>query len=517
MSRSPLLLSVATLLTLGGLTLVIALEDFTPASAQPGAPKAKLTEVYYGVELCRNCHGKDKEEPPEKSLYNRGTEMSVWDAQDKHKDATTVLLGERSRQIGKLLGYKTDPIKEPKCINCHGVRIEDENKIDKGSYGTSQQREKSGVSCVVCHGPYREWVIEHGLLPKVDWKSLTPTAKQRDYGLTNLWDPATRAALCCSCHVGNAAEGKMVTHEMYAAGHPPLPGIEIVAFADAMPRHWRTFTEKIAARPDFKARFKANQSFDADREGLEQTRMLVIGAVGAMRASVRLVAAEAKAANKQATAAHQSWPELASFDCYACHHDLKKDSWRQKRGFVGQPGRPALRAWPTALLGPAAQRLDAAGRAALQSDLALLRGSLDAQPFGDPGKIAVAADKLDKWCGKTSAELTLKSFDKDACRQALEMLLTAPGRRAVDFDSARQIGWALPTLVGDLEPALLKNSAWENSYGALQKCLELKLIKGQKMIVPEYLSTTLERIADYDPEQFAGIMKKLAGAVSQKE
>lgn len=512
MLRSPIFLASALLL-LAGLAIGIAPRQRAEAEAQAGKDKAKLSKLYFGVERCRNCHGQGKEVEPEKSLYYRGTEMSVWDSLDKHKDATTVLMGPRSQQMAKLLGYKTPLTKEPKCLNCHGVHVEQGAERDPESYGTDEQREKSGVSCVACHGPYAEWVNAHAaIIPQKgkNWKDLTPTRKQHEFGLANLWDPATRAALCCSCHVGNAAEGKMVTHEMYAAGHPPLPGIEIVAFADAMPRHWRTFTEKIAARPDFKAKFKANQSFDADREGLEQTRMLVIGAVGAFRASMRLVADQAKAASNQPPAAHQSWPELASFDCYACHHDLKKDSWRQKRGYMGKPGRPALRSWPAALLDLGTQRLDAAGRTSLHSGFALLRDTLDQQPFGDPAQVARAADMLDKWCGKTSAELTLKAFDKNACRQALEALLAIPAKRALDFDSARQIGWALPTLVSDLDPALLKNSDWDASFLVLQKSLELKLIKGQKTIVPEYLSATLTRIADYDPEQFDRLIQKLA-------
>ena len=45
---------------------------------------------------------------------------------------------------------------------------------------------------------------------------------------------SSRAKLCSACHVGNVEDGKLVTHEMYAAGHPPLPGIEIVAFCDAL-------------------------------------------------------------------------------------------------------------------------------------------------------------------------------------------------------------------------------------------------------------------------------------------
>ncbi len=519
MARSTIPQLVAATLALSSLSVAVALQVNGQANAQSDGAKPALTKVYFGVDACRDCHGKDKEIAPEKALYYRGTEISIWDAQDKHKDATAVLLGERSRQMAKLLGYKTPLTKEPKCINCHGVPVENGADVDQESYGTARQREKSGVSCVACHGAYAEWVNEHAgkIIAKKgkSWKDLTPAHKQSDYGLTNLWDPATRAALCCSCHVGDAAQGKMVTHEMYAAGHPPLPGIEIVAFGEAMPRHWRTFSEKIAAQPGFKERFKANQSFDGDREGLEQTRMLTIGAVAAFRAAIRLVAEQAKLTIDEPKEAHQSWPELASFECYACHHDLKKDSWRQKRGYTGKPGRPALRAWPTALLALGLDRLEGSaesefGRAEFERRLAPLRASLNAQPFGEPDKIKASAVNLDKWCAAALDKLKTKTFDKGSSRQSLEQLLAVSDHRVMDFDSVRQIGWALQALVSDVDPALLKNNKWKTAYAELQTKLELELIKGQKSIVPEFLNQTLNRIANYDPEQVEALFDKFS-------
>ena len=59
-------------------------------------------------------------------------------------------------------------------------------------------------------------------------------------------NPVRRAEQCFSCHIGNVEEGKLVTHAMYAAGHPPLPSIEIESFAKQMPRHWRYLDEKVA-------------------------------------------------------------------------------------------------------------------------------------------------------------------------------------------------------------------------------------------------------------------------------
>ena len=62
--------------------------------------------------------------------------------------------------------------------------------------------------------------------------------KQKDWGMTDLWNPVNRTQVCSSCHIGDADPDKhrFVTHAMYAAGHPPLPAFETAAFSDSMPR-----------------------------------------------------------------------------------------------------------------------------------------------------------------------------------------------------------------------------------------------------------------------------------------
>ena len=54
-----------------------------------------------------------------------------------------------------MLKYTTSAI-ENKCLPCHGVRVEDKKLLQP----TFKLEE--GVSCVVCHGPYLEWVEQHG-------------------------------------------------------------------------------------------------------------------------------------------------------------------------------------------------------------------------------------------------------------------------------------------------------------------------------------------------------------------
>src|SRR5206468_730846 len=85
------------------------------------------------------------------------------------------------------------------CLACHGVAVVD----DKVRHKTFKEEE--GVSCVACHGEYREWVALHGdVLQRDDWRALTRKDKEERYGMTDVRDPVKRARLCVSCHVGSA-------------------------------------------------------------------------------------------------------------------------------------------------------------------------------------------------------------------------------------------------------------------------------------------------------------------------
>ena len=132
-----------------------------PASASAGEPKKKeLTKLYFGVSLCRKCHNEKEPVPDKSALLYRGTEMHTWDKFDKHKDATIVLKGPLGQQMAQRLGIKGDITQERQCISCHGVLTGPGDAIDE-SFKDAADREASGVSCVVCHGPHPAWVNEH--------------------------------------------------------------------------------------------------------------------------------------------------------------------------------------------------------------------------------------------------------------------------------------------------------------------------------------------------------------------
>src|SRR5947209_12356109 len=111
--------------------------------------------------------------------------------------------------------------------------------------------------------------------------------------MTDLWDPAKRTALCASCHIGNKEQGKFVTHEMYAAGHPPLPGFEVATFSNQMPRHWQYLKEK-------DEKVLALLEYDAAQASLEETNLLAIGVLVNFQASMDILA----------HLQEKEWPEL---------------------------------------------------------------------------------------------------------------------------------------------------------------------------------------------------------------
>ena len=493
----------------------------------------RLKPFFYGNSLCagESCHGRltpvsetDKEV---RQTFARLHERTVWYKSDKHKDATNVLKDGLGRDIAKRLGIPTEPVDLHKdklhwkqCLNCHGVYLEadDEQHVHMTSFAPPM-RSDSGVSCVVCHGAHKEWVSKH--LDPIEsdaWLKLTSAEKETKFGLRNLWDPEKRAALCTSCHIGNAADGKVVTHEMYAAGHPPLPGFEIATFSEAMPRHWETWAEKLRRRPKFAELYAKAYNFNPQQgqAQIEQARMLAVSAAVAFRESMNLAADQAEGLAKVNDKA-LAWPELAAFDCYACHHDLKKTSWRQQRGYKGIPGRPQLRDWPLALLHVGMDHLAQASppgdpaltRQGFEKEHQKLIAALDQHPFGDPKSVASTARALAKWSDGLIQRLDKETYRGADADRLLRAITNYAQKETVDFDSARQLAWAFSTLKMEMETRDMKSDTkplykvfMQKRFPALNQLLNLTLPEGQQQIAGQFMGQTMKQIRDYEPKTF---------------
>ena len=433
------------------------------------------TRAYFAAEDCEKCHNESTVRPNAGGVKGpparvRLDEFKTWNEQDKHRRAHDALTGDRGRKIGTLLGYKNVAI-EPSCVTCHATGfLPDDPNLEPS---LALQGIGQGVGCTACHGPYKEWVLNHGIGTQtiLEWRSKPALEKKASFGMNDLRDPAERSRVCNSCHVGNSEERKVVSHAMYAAGHPPLPGIEINAFSRAMPPHW----------------------WKADEE-LVETKTTLIGGVVVLRDSMRLLATQALEGTKSQDKATTTRPDFAMYECYACHHELKPSGsrgWRQARpsanpadGFLlfgnrtGTPGRPRFRSWPLALARLALAEAEGMPDGnSLRMDfierLAELNAAFDAKPFGDPGKVAGAANRLAEWSDAMLKTLQSPQFKLSAPPRLLAALTELRDDEFPDYDSARQIAWAITWIYGEWKPKPDNHSEFESILAEMDSTLKL--------------------------------------------
>jgi hypothetical protein len=246
------------LLAVAAALLLAAALSRGPVRAQQPAER----DVHFGAGSCaaQACHG-------------GGTaareEYKVWATRDRHSKAYDVLSGELGRRIGERL--RLDPPNAPQCLSCHGTT---------GAPTAATFDPHDGVSCEHCHGAAGRWLGPHAAPGFAE----RPVAEKERLGLVDLSTPAKRAALCVTCHVGGP--GRDLTHEIMAAGHPPL-AFDLAKFVSDLPPHWKNEGPPGPA---------------AWAEGIKAT----------VAARLRQVARAADALGE--------WPEFGAFDCYSCHH-----------------------------------------------------------------------------------------------------------------------------------------------------------------------------------------------------
>ncbi len=515
------------------------------AQAQESKPQ------FLGVATCVACHNQTLQAGNPSSLsalaQNRELcaldEVKTFETTDKHIKAFELLKGDLGQRMEKLLGYKVT--EDKRCLACHS------NWHWKEGFEKPEHFE-FGVTCESCHGAASKWKDPHD---KVDWRKVKPDVKEKEAGFIDVRNPVRRARQCFSCHIGNVTEGKVVTHEMYAAGHPPLPSIEIETFVSQMPFHWRTLRERgeFANQKEYlAANFPDQKDPTLD---LARTKSTLIGGVMALRESLNLF-------GEQAVDKHETsvWPELAVFDCAACHHDLRSKSWRRDRGYGASiPGRPQFYSWPTALVKVAVRHRagddDAKFKAQwdeFHTNLEKLRRVLDKQPFGAPQDIRSITHGADgkgglvAWLDNLAEEIFKSPVREADAKRALKAVVALDAKDYPDFHSARQTLWVFRTIQSELQvayptfkPRATGETTKQSQERALQNLvmfreweqgpkldsfrktddllakhefasrLRLKLPAGVEYVIAAQLPDALDAAADYDPEWFRTQLAKL--------
>lgn len=438
--------------------------DAPNALAYLGAPPTKATagDLTADINGCGGCHSGANVKSAvgfvnsfKSHEFVRLDEAVIWGEKDIHSAAYNRLDSQLGKDMEKVLqkhrpaGYKVTSA--PECLTCHAVDY----------YPTKALTEKKpddfdtfagGVNCTVCHGLHSAWQADHYKAPKqkgqgLPWRGMTPAEKYTK-GMTDLRNPVVKAKLCVSCHVGNAAEGKVVTHEIYAAGHPPLPPFEMSAYMEGEPRHWGYPSEMKYFDTVKKEDTWKMFHFHAGADEAYLARHYAAGAIAAVQAEAELLLADATRALKDGDIL-----DYARFDCYSCHHELRYPSDRQKRGYDGPPGRAPLRAAAGVPAGVVAENAKTSPSKPIQAlapgfgpQWAKLKAAALERPFGKPASVQTEAKALWNWCESFLKEQgdTAEPLFPQAQAQQLRgaVVAAATGREALaDPEAAMVLTW----------------------------------------------------------------------------
>ena len=330
------------------------------------------------------------------------------------------------------LGYALH--EDGRYLSCHANL-----RADMAPHPNFDSIKEYGVTCESCHGPSSEWEDPHKTLA---WRGKRPQEKEA-LGMVDVRDPVRRAQQCFSCHIGNEPQGKLITHEMYAVGHPLLPPIELVSFTERMPPHWRNLREKgdFLLRKEFlAANYPAWDASEALRD-IPRSRRVVLGSIMTLRETINLM-------SEVAASDEYNWPELGVFDCGACHHDLRTVSHRQDRGYRGfAPGRIPLPAWPQPLvkvaIGQGAVSRDKLAIEQLQQKfqqrLDGLNQVLAESPLGQRDRVAETGQELVRLLDGVARVVAGRPFNRAAAETMLIELGKFQRAAYLDFPSARQL------------------------------------------------------------------------------
>lgn len=455
-----------------------------------GFAQDNATHLYIPTNNCQRCHEVPGVRDTAAGITDRVrmSEWQIWQQQDKHANAYQVLLEPRSQRIGKLLG-KDVLAAETGCIQCHTSNTVAELWSPACIVNDENPSIAEGVSCQTCHGPAELWEAEH---IKPGWRELTLDEKAR-FGFKTMENPIERANMCTSCHVGSAELGRVITHEMYAAGHPMLSGFEMEAFADKMPRHWRYLHEKPGAPPF----------------NFERTRAVLVGSIAALQNSLTLAAASGA-----------TWPELARFECYSCHHQLRSPSWRQEKHAGKLAGRPRIEAGCLPLVRAATET--AAGNVESFDQLVeRMHAPLATNPFGEGADIVAMAAATKPWATEALDRLSTMPLDESKVRKILARLLAVAADGVHDFDTARQLTGAIHVVGEELARSGAQVPGLDTLLTRL-KTLEddergFALVSTDDKRVEDKFHVQLANRARFNPTAYTALMKTLKEEVKLEE
>ena len=379
--------------------------------------------MHLGVASCATgvCHGKLT---PQESVNVWLNEYRIWSAEDRHARAFQTLLTDESRQIAEKLGLPSAQTAKI-CLDCHADNVAPEKRGPRFQLS-------DGVGCEACHGGAELWIESH------TEPGITHEANL-ERGMYATEDPVARAEICLSCHLGTVDQ--LATHRIMGAGHPRLR-FELEAFTANQPAHY-------AIDDDYLERKGRIAGFN-------------LWLTGQLKSATRYLSL----VQSRLYEADGAFPELAFYDCHACHHSMDDRRWSRTHVGAGvDPGTPRLQNQHFLMLEAVSRVLEPGAAAELSRSVEsfVRAGGAGARAVAD------ATQALLGWLG--GRERAWASADYEAAQVAgirRGILAMAAAGELADYASAEQAFLALESLTLYLGANERQRSALDSLFAAVE-------------------------------------------------
>jgi hypothetical protein len=388
--------SVALIIKRGSTSILLCLAGASSCFAAE-LPQSD-NQKHLGVASCASgvCHGSVSPRSGTRVLQN---EYVTWSQRDRHRVAYQTLLTAQSQQIAANLGLE-NAHEAGVCLDCHADNVAPEQQGERFLIS-------DGVGCEACHGGSEHYISAHADSNNARKVSL-------DAGLYPSDNTQARAELCLSCHLGTP--DKMASHDIMGAGHPRL-AFELDTFSILQPAHY-------AVDDDYRELKSHSDSMST----------WVVGQTSGALQSLHLIGARLDKGGQ--------FPELAFFDCHACHHSMSETRWLADQDGQLPAGSVRLNVANFVMLFAIASIVSEPLEATLRKQVTELHQRVAA---GGPLEKLIAA--ISSSIHEIEASAVLLSNPKSA-RQLLAALVAAGGQdRFRDYIAAEQVVMAIDLLL----------------------------------------------------------------------
>jgi hypothetical protein len=388
------------------------------AAAESPLPDFK----HLGVATCASsvCHGKLTAQQDRNVALN---EFRIWSHDDYHSRAFRDLSNPLSQSMAAKLGLASAATSKI-CLDCHADNVAPAQRGPKFQLS-------DGVQCEACHGGAEKWIETHT-------QKAATHAENVSRGMYPSEQPLRRAELCLSCHMGT--RDKFATHVLMGAGHPRLR-FELQVFTVNQPAH-------VVIDADY-----------IQRKGrIADMNLWVTGQIENARRYLELLQTRLPGTGTFV-------PELALYDCFACHHPTDKQRWSRARAGAGiQPG--TLRLQKSQLL--MMQVLTEVLAPESLAELVTASDGLTRAGQTDIAATQAAAQKLHAWIDERDGWARRQYSPDEIAKVRKTVIRYAADDKSSDFVAAEQVVMGMDSLsyaFGDHEK---RKAALDALYNAVR-------------------------------------------------